>query len=202
MTQQPSAASPRAPFAHGAAEGKRVVDLLRTLAANGACGCGGSGRSGRVTFGQVTFGLCEQQRRQFWERLPGFKPPGWMNGLISTLLPDRYVDAGVLKMDHFRQTLRLDDQAAPMCNGPWHEWGLTAFGWWSGEGDGDPWLFDLRGGTVGSMDMPSGNAVSYEHQMRTAYATFDDPADWRRFLVAEASRREWIDATETARLIR
>ena len=130
--------------------------------------------------------------------------------MISTLLPDTYVDAGVIKMDPFERPadergyhqdlLRYDYESAPMCNGPWHGWGLTAFAHWTGECDGDAWFFDLRAGTLGAMHVSAGGDVSYQDQISKAYLTFRDPADWRRFLVDEARRREWLSGADADRL--
>ena len=198
-------------FEHGAAEGRRVVELISVLCEGGAAG----GPLERVPFADVRFGLTAGQRRQFWNRLPGYLPTPyhgerWMDGLISTLLPDTYVDAGVIKMDpferpasaegHHHDLLHYDYEAAPMCNGPWHGWGLTAFAHWDGECCGDAWFFDLRAGTLGAMPVGCGDHVSYEHQISCAYHTFRDPADWRRFLVDEARRRESLTDADADRL--
>ena len=172
------------PFEHGAEEGRRVVELLHAVDAAG----------------NARFGLDEAGRRRFWGRLPKYRPAPWMDGLLSTLVPDRYVHAGVLKIEGPDMFFDYDTEYAPPANGPWHDWGLTAFAHWTGESDGDCWFFDLRGGTVGSLYVGSGDDAGYEDQLGSSYWNFCDPANWRRFLVDECLKRGWLDEAAAGRL--
>ena len=193
-------------FEYGAAEGRRVVEFVRASNAHR-----NSPRPESRRTALPAFGINGERRAKFWARLPGHRPPVWMDGLISTLLPAGYVDVGVLKFEPFElprphrfcelDTLSYDDDAAPMCNGPWHEWGLTGFAHWDGECCGDAWFLDLRAGTLGALHVSGGDDESYEAQVAGAYKAFHDPADWRRFLVSENLRRGSLSERDAATLL-
>jgi hypothetical protein len=110
--------------------------------------------------------------------------------LVMTL-PRGFLDIGVFKtMGGPRELFAEQRNAVPFEGNIKH--GFFGLGWWTGESDGDGWLYDLHNGRIYAVmlyhnDEPSRKAV---HDL--AYHDFANFEEWVDFLHAKCHERDWL----------
>ena len=71
--------------------------------------------------------------------------------------------------------------------------GLFGLGWWSGDTDGDGWLYDLEDGKIYAVQSYHNDEETKEEVINLAYQVFDSFGAWVNFLEQECREREWLD---------
>lgn len=117
-------------------------------------------------------------------------PMELQNFLVRTL-PYGSLDIGVYKTKPPAGLLEEQLNTVPFY--PNLENHLFGLGWWTGQGDGDGWLYDLVEGGIYAV----GLGDSYDHTRETllasSYLKFAGFEPWVGFLHQECRRRNWLD---------
>lgn len=141
-------------------------------------------------FARRRFGISAERLSDTFSRFTHYSIPDHVVTFLETITPDEEVDTGIfhlLPLDELKQYLTV---YGPDGDGA-IEHGWMAFSYWTGEGDGDTWVFDLqRGGSLLSISHEHGNDPTRADQ--TGYAHAETLTDWLAFLRKEAVRRGWL----------
>ena len=166
-------------FEQGETEGRKLLDLCHAIAASWESPLSG-----------IKFGCSKGKVEEYWARFPSHKPTDAMTGFLCTVVPSDLVDLGVVKLMPYDELIDYNDESAPLCNFS-REIGFAGFAYWTGNGDGDAWVFDLNDHSICSL--PVGTYTeTYDEICEDAYARSPDFLSWRTFLVEEAVKREWL----------
>jgi len=121
-------------------------------------------------------------------------PPPDLVRFLCEITPDETIHLGVHTLLSVSDLYRYQIDAAPVEDNT--RFALMALGYWTGESDGDAWIYDLRAGTIHSLDVCSGYEGSREATLQQCYLHFETLGQWVDFLVADVVRREWLDEAD------
>ncbi|MEO1526701.1 MAG: hypothetical protein AAFX06_14795 [Planctomycetota bacterium] len=154
------------------------------------------------------FTLYERLRATGWETLPDqfgcsaeqllcfdehyhVELPRELKEFLTLTLPVSYLDIGVYKTGPPAELLDEQLQAVPFY--PNIENHLFGIGWWSGDGDGDGWVYDLIDRRVHAV--AHGNAYDHTRESFLAsesYLQFDGFGPWVDYLSERCIEHGWI----------
>ena len=131
------------------------------------------------------FGCSKEDLKVFY---PHYKAPlpNELVDFLCRILPKGYLDIGVFKTGTPKRLLKEQLGAVPFEGNI--KYNLFGLGWWSGETDGDGWLYDLDSGQVHAIQIYHNYEDSKEIVLSKAYHSFGSLNEWVDFLVAEDSR--------------
>ena len=109
---------------------------------------------------------------------------------LCATLPQGYLDIGVYKTIGPEALLAEQLEAIPLEGNMKH--GLFGLGWWTGDCDGDGWLYDLQSGKIYAVPIYNNDEETRGGVLESAYQTFDNFSEWVIFLEQECREREWL----------
>jgi hypothetical protein len=164
-------------FESGVKQGDRLIRFLRALAVAG----------GRLSeFRKTTFGCSERQAAYYWGNFTKHKPADATRGFLRTIIPDRSVDQGLVRLMPFEELTTYIDGYPPFCHFS-KDLGLAGFA----QHEADAWVFDLNDGSICTIDIGEYQKTYAEISAR-ADARAGTLAQWCDYLINEAIDREWL----------
>lgn len=136
------------------------------------------------------FGCTAQELEIFTEHYPRELPQELIDFLCATL-PKAYLDIGVYKTKPPKALLQEQLDAVPLEGNMKH--GFFGLGWWTGDTDGDGWLYDLEDGRIYAVQIYHNDEETKQDVIDLAYQSFDSFDAWVDFLEQECREREWLD---------
>lgn len=143
------------------------------------------------------FGCSAIALEQFFMLFPVSPPPELIKFLCA-VIPDESISLGVLKLMKPADLLEYQTDCAPVEDNT--RFGLMSLGYWTGESDGDAWIYDLRTGVIHSLNVGSGYEGSLEATLALCYLRFNTLAEWVDYLVGEAAKRQWLNESDIPRV--
>ena len=136
------------------------------------------------------FGCQATELEIFSEHYPS-DLPAELQEFLQLTLPKGSLDIGVYKTCAPRDLLNEQLNTVPFY--PNIENDLFGFGWWSGNGDGDGWIFDLVDGGIHAV----GHGSSYDHSRMSflqseSYLYFAGFDGWVNYLEARCEEYGWL----------
>jgi hypothetical protein len=116
--------------------------------------------------------------------------PQDLRDFLTLILPAGSLDIGVFKSLPPARLLREQQDAVPFEGNMKH--GFFGLGWWTGDADGDGWLYDLQNGRIYAVMLYHNDEESREAIHDLAYHDFGSFKEWVDFLYAECQERGWI----------
>lgn len=121
-------------------------------------------------------------------------PPPELIKFLCAVTPDESVHLGVLNLMTPADLCEYQTDCAPVEDNT--RFGLMALGNWTGESDGDAWIYDLRTGIIHSLSVGSGYEESLEGTLAMCYLHFNTLGEWVHHLVAQAADRKWLNESD------
>ena len=134
---------------------------------------------------------CDRNDIEIFEEHYDHPLPEELIEFLCATLPQGDLDIGVYKTSDAIGLLREQLDAAPLEGNIKH--GFFGLGWWTGDSDGDGWLYDLQSGKIYAVQVYDDDEESREAVIELAYQKFDSFDTWVDFLEQECREREWID---------
>jgi hypothetical protein len=134
---------------------------------------------------------CDPQELTIFAKHYSHPLPRELIDFLSKTSPRGYLDIGVFKTDRPEELLKQQLDAVPLEGNI--KYGFFGLGWWTGETDGDGWLYDLVEHRIYAVQIYSNDEANRESVIDTAYQRFDSLKDWVSFLEKECRQRGWID---------
>jgi len=176
-------------YEHGIAEGQKLISLIKRIYESW---------DDIETFESIKFGVAQKRMDQYWSLFTNHKPTAEISGFLSTIMPEEYFDAGVIKMFGLEETVEYNNEYAPLCNFE-HTVGFAGFAHWTGESDGDAWVVDLNSNQICSIDVGEYHKT-YEEILSGSYAKCSTLSQFRAYLLSECVEREWLTGKDRQEL--
>lgn len=135
------------------------------------------------------FGCSDSELDIFAPHYPVTLPRRLRDFLLNTM-PKGSLDIGVYKTCEPKCLLAVQLDNVPFYGNIQN--GFFGIGWWTGESDGDGWLYDLRDHRIHAIDLGDNYDHTRESLIEAAYLSFNGFGDWIRYLRIECVEREWL----------
>ena len=133
---------------------------------------------------------CDRTDLEIFEKHYDQPLPDELVDFLCATLPGGYLDIGVYKTADPKALLYEQLGAVPLEGNVKH--GFFGLGWWTGDTDGDGWLYDLQGGKIYAVQIYNNDEDNRAAVIEAAYQEFDSFDTWVDFLEQECRDRGWI----------